>query len=86
VAVQDNGAGVPQAQRALIFERFRQGGDHLNRPQGTGLGLPISRQIVEHFGGRMWLEADSAQGACFCFTLPWAAPTQGDETDTGDKT
>ena len=70
VEVQDNGPGVPPAQRALIFEKFRQGGDALNRPQGTGLGLPISRQIVEHFGGRMGLRDDTAQGACFFFTLP----------------
>jgi signal transduction histidine kinase len=71
VAVQDNGPGVPAAQRALIFEKFRQGGDAANRPQGTGLGLPISRQIVEHFGGRMTLRPDAGQGACFVFTLPW---------------
>ncbi|MCK6426784.1 MAG: ATP-binding protein [Burkholderiaceae bacterium] len=71
VRVRDNGPGVPAAQRELIFERFRQGGDAANRPQGTGLGLPISRQIVEHFGGRMWLEDDDGQGACFAFTLPW---------------
>jgi signal transduction histidine kinase len=70
VEVQDNGPGVPTAQRALIFEKFRQGGDALNRPQGTGLGLPISRQIVEHFGGRMGLRDDVSQGACFWFTLP----------------
>ena len=70
VEVQDNGPGVPPEQRALIFEKFRQGGDALNRPQGTGLGLPISRQIVEHFGGHMKLRDDTEQGACFCFTLP----------------
>jgi Na+/proline symporter/nitrogen-specific signal transduction histidine kinase len=70
IEVQDNGTGVPAGQRALIFEKFRQGGDALNRPQGTGLGLPISRQIVEHFGGRMGLRDDTAQGACFWFTLP----------------
>ncbi len=69
VEVQDNGPGVPPEQRALVFEKFRQGGDALNRPQGTGLGLPISRQIVEHFGGRMGLRDDAAQGACFWFTL-----------------
>ena len=73
VTVQDNGPGVPAAQQALIFEKFRQGGDALHRPQGTGLGLPISRRIVEHFGGRMWLRSDPGQGALFGFMLPWQA-------------
>ncbi len=76
VEVQDNGPGVPEAQRALIFEKFRQGGDAEHRPQGTGLGLPISRQIVEHFGGRMELRPDIGQGACFAFTLPWTRSTE----------
>jgi signal transduction histidine kinase len=80
VSVHDNGAGVPAEQRALIFEKFRQGGDALNRPQGTGLGLPISRQIVEHFGGRMGLRDDTEQGACFYFTLPWQPKQTGDKT------
>jgi Na+/proline symporter/nitrogen-specific signal transduction histidine kinase len=70
VSVQDNGPGVAVAQQAVIFDRFRQGGDSANRPQGTGLGLPISRQIVEHFGGRLWLESDPGQGGCFRFFLP----------------
>jgi len=74
VLVQDNGPGVPVAQRSLIFEKFRQGGDEANRPQGTGLGLPISSQIVEHFGGHMELRPDNGQGACFAFTLPWQPP------------
>jgi signal transduction histidine kinase len=70
VRVSDNGPGVPLEQQSLIFERFRQGGEAANRPQGTGLGLPISRQIVEHFGGRLWLESSPGQGAVFCFYLP----------------
>jgi signal transduction histidine kinase len=68
--VQDNGHGVPAEQQELVFEKFRQGGQVDHRPQGTGLGLPISRQIVEHFGGRMWLESEPGQGACFGFSLP----------------
>jgi signal transduction histidine kinase len=71
VEIEDNGPGVPEEQRALIFEKFRQGGDDWNRPHGTGLGLPISRQIVEHFGGRMELRPSTGRGACFAFTLPW---------------
>lgn len=73
VRVQDNGPGVPREQRELIFERFRQGDQAGGRPQGTGLGLPISRQIIERLGGRLWLEPDAGQGACFAFTLAWAA-------------
>jgi Na+/proline symporter/nitrogen-specific signal transduction histidine kinase len=71
VRVQDNGAGVPPEQQGLIFEKFRQGGAADHRPQGTGLGLPISRDIVAHFGGRLWLESQPGQGACFAFFLPW---------------
>ncbi len=81
VTVQDNGPGVPADQQALIFEKFRQGGDASHRPQGTGLGLPISRQIIEHHGGRMWLRTDPEQGAAFCFTLPW----QGSATPLADS-
>ena len=80
VEVCDNGPGVPVDQQQLVFEKFRQGGDAANRPQGTGLGLPISRQIVEHFGGRMWLRSAPGQGACFGFELPWTR--QQEETGT----
>jgi signal transduction histidine kinase len=65
---------VPADQRALVFDKFRQGGDASHRPAGTGLGLPISRQIVEHFGGQLVLadqSPDDGQGACFVITLPW---------------
>jgi signal transduction histidine kinase len=85
VEVQDNGAGVPATQQALIFEKFRQGGDDQHRPQGTGLGLPISRKIVEHFGGRLWLQAPAASaampGACFVFELPLNQKNQDDRKD-----
>jgi Na+/proline symporter/nitrogen-specific signal transduction histidine kinase len=80
VEVQDNGPGVPQAQQALVFEKFRQGGDDKHRPQGTGLGLPISRKIVEHFGGRLWLQptagAGPGSGACFAFEIPLQTPRE----------
>ena len=84
VEIQDNGSGVAADQRALIFEKFRQGGDAAHRPQGTGLGLPISRQIIEHFGGRMWLQPGSGEGACFAFELPWQGPINAPLDATGD--
>ncbi len=71
VEVQDNGSGVPPAQREVIFEKFRQGGEASHRPQGTGLGLPISRQIVQHFGGQLWIDSRPGPGSCFVFFLPW---------------
>ncbi|MBI4987767.1 MAG: histidine kinase [Rhodocyclales bacterium] len=71
VDVEDNGPGIGEADQNTIFEKFRQVGDTMTaKPQGTGLGLPISRQIVEHFGGRLWVESSPGEGATFSFTLP----------------
>lgn len=76
VAVQDNGKGIAKHEQEQVFEKFRQAGEFSDRPQGTGLGLPISRQIVEHFGGRMWLESELGAGARFNFFLPRLNDTQ----------
>jgi signal transduction histidine kinase len=74
VSVSDNGPGIPADQQGMVFEKFRQvEGDAHYRPGGTGLGLPISRQIVEHLGGRLWLESQPGAGARFVFALPLAA-------------
>ncbi len=71
VDVRDNGPGIAAADQSIIFEKFRQAGDTLTaKPQGTGLGLPISRQIIEYLGGRLWVESRPGAGACFSFTLP----------------
>jgi signal transduction histidine kinase len=83
VEVQDNGSGVPAGQQALIFEKFRQGEDGAGGRQGTGLGLPICRQIVEHFGGRMWVRSAPGEGACFGFSLPRGE--QSPQADSGEE-
>ncbi|HXZ96592.1 MAG TPA: sensor histidine kinase [Burkholderiales bacterium] len=71
VDVRDNGAGISPGDQQIIFEKFRQGGDTLTeKPQGTGLGLTISRHIIEHFNGRLWVESQVGKGATFSFTLP----------------
>ncbi len=75
--VHDNGPGVPPEQRAKVFEKFRQvEGDEHYRPGGTGLGLPISREIVQHLGGRLWLDESPNAGACFVVALPLNAAGQ----------
>jgi hypothetical protein len=82
VAVADNGPGVRGEDQQVIFEKFRQAGDVMtDRPQGTGLGLPISRQIIEHFGGRLWVESVAGHGAIFIFELPQAR-TEAERADT----
>jgi signal transduction histidine kinase len=74
VEVRDNGAGIARENQQLIFEKFRQVGDTLtDKPAGTGLGLAICREIVGHFGGRLWVESAPGKGAKFAFSLPVAA-------------
>jgi Na+/proline symporter/signal transduction histidine kinase len=74
VDVRDNGPGIDPEDQAVIFDKFRQVGDTLtDKPHGSGLGLHISRKIVEHFGGRLWVESSRGRGACFSFTLPTGA-------------
>jgi len=71
VDVRDNGQGISEKDQQVIFDKYRQAGDTLTgKPQGSGLGLHISRQIIEHFGGRMWVSSRPGEGACFSFTLP----------------
>jgi signal transduction histidine kinase len=71
VSVIDTGAGIDETDRRRIFDKFMQGGDTLtDKPQGTGLGLPICKEIVEHHGGRIWVESEPGHGSTFSFTLP----------------
>jgi signal transduction histidine kinase len=71
VDVHDNGPGIAPEDQEIIFEKFRQVGDTLTeKPKGTGLGLPISREIIQHHGGRLWVVSAPGQGATFSFVLP----------------
>ena len=73
VAVADNGPGIPSGAENRIFEKFEHAvADHASEPVSTGLGLPICRQIVEYFGGRIWVENRAESGARFVFTVPFA--------------
>jgi signal transduction histidine kinase/DNA-binding response OmpR family regulator len=74
ISVSDTGMGISAADQGKVFERFKQVGDTLtDKPKGTGLGLPICREIVEHHGGRIWVESEPGKGSTFSFSLPLAA-------------
>ena len=70
VSVEDTGVGIPETDRERIFESFQQGGRGASREEGTGLGLTLSRRIVELLGGRMWLESEVGVGSTFGFAFP----------------
>jgi CheY-like chemotaxis protein len=75
--VQDTGDGIPEEKVPLVFEPFRQvDGSPTRRAQGTGLGLPISRQYVEMHGGRIWLESEYGVGSKLTFCIPIEGPLQ----------
>jgi signal transduction histidine kinase len=70
ISVHDHGSGLDDAQRERLFEAF-----YTTKPHGMGMGLAISRSIVEAHGGRLWAEPSDGTGATFCFSLPAATPT-----------
>jgi PAS domain S-box-containing protein len=65
MSVSDNGVGLPPQHAEQIFNAF-----FTTKPHGTGMGLRISRSIIESHGGRLWAANNSPRGASFCFTLP----------------
>jgi signal transduction histidine kinase/CheY-like chemotaxis protein len=75
IAVQDTGIGIAPEHQNLVFEEFRQVQGELTREyEGSGLGLSISKRLVELHGGRMWLESTLGTGSTFFFTLPVYQP------------
>ncbi|MGZ6539397.1 MAG: response regulator, partial [Bacteroidia bacterium] len=72
VSIADTGIGIAPEDFGAVFEQFKQvGGDTLtDKPKGTGLGLPICKEIIEHHGGRIWLESEVGKGSTFSFALP----------------
>lgn len=70
ISVSDTGPGIPLEDRDRIFESFQQGGRGVDRQEGTGLGLTLSRRIVELHSGRMWLDSDVGVGSTFGLALP----------------
>ena len=71
ISVKDTGGGINDVDKEEIFEKFKQVGIvNKGKPRGTGLGLPICKEIVNRHGGRIWVESESGEGSTFSFTLP----------------
>jgi signal transduction histidine kinase len=75
MSVSDTGVGLPRHQADQIFNAF-----FTTKTHGTGMGLRISRSIIESHGGRLWAADNSPRGATFCFTLPTKAGLMNDTT------
>ena len=74
VCVADQGIGIQKGDHEIIFDRFRQVSTDASKdkPKGTGLGLPICKEILSHYGGNIWVESEKGKGSTFFFTLPVA--------------
>ncbi len=71
INIKDNGIGISPENQKIIFEQFKQVKDiRRGRPVGTGLGLTISRRIIEFHKGKIWVKSEAGQGAVFSFTVP----------------
>ena len=69
ISVRDTGPGIPLEDRDRIFEEFQQAAAGKEQIEGTGLGLALSKRLVELHDGRIWVESDLGHGSTFTFTL-----------------
>jgi signal transduction histidine kinase len=70
VSVADTGPGIAADDHERIFEEFRQTDAGVEQGEGTGLGLALSRRLVELHGGRIWVDSELGRGSTFVFALP----------------
>jgi len=76
ISISDSGIGIAAADQEKIFDKFKQAGDILTgKPPGYGLGLAISKRIIEHHGGAIWVASEPGRGSTFSFSLPRTPPT-----------
>jgi signal transduction histidine kinase len=70
VSIADTGPGLAPEDHERIFEEFQQAGAGVEQREGTGLGLALSKRLVELHGGRIWVDSELGEGSRFVFTLP----------------
>jgi signal transduction histidine kinase len=70
IAIHDTGPGIAPEDQPMVFEAFKQTKTGLRQGGGTGLGMPISKNLAEAHGGRLWLESQPGKGATFSVALP----------------
>lgn len=71
VSIEDTGIGIKEENIHIVFEQFRQIDGNLNRSVGgTGLGMPITKKLIELHGGEIWIESAAGRGSTFWFTIP----------------
>ena len=83
VTVTDTGIGIEPADQDRIFDSFQQGERSASSSEGTGLGLTLSRRIVELHDGRIWLSSTPGEGSTFGFAIPQPASASAPEPDSG---
>ena len=84
VSVEDDGIGIPEKELTHVFERFRQAdGSATRRHSGMGIGLTLSRSLVELHGGAIWADSESGHGSRFTFSLP-IPPVERRVSESGD--
>jgi signal transduction histidine kinase len=87
VAVRDSGVGISAEDQARIFEEFAQTKDGRRAAEGTGLGLTLTKRLVELHGGRIWVESEPGKGSTFTFAIPLLVETSqpsGRDVERGD--
>lgn len=82
-AVIDEGMGIKQEDLAVLFNAFQQGKNSVMAGEGTGLGLVITKRLIELHGGQIWVESEWGKGSTFRFRIPMVIP--GDVVDSADQ-
>ena len=85
VEVQDTGVGISEDEQKVLFEPYRSLESDRERLSGLGLGLSLSKKLVELHGGRIWVKSEKGKGSTFGFSIPLAKTGQKEKVNTGSK-